>query len=60
MHFLQASSSAVTVNAAELAELNQNLKISKEELDSLNKRFDEAQGKPNSNIRAIYRNDPHS
>ena len=41
-------------NAAELTELNRKLKISEEELDSLNKRFDEAQGKPNCNIRAIH------
>ena len=44
----------MAVNAAELTELNRKLKISKEELDSLNKRFDEAQGKPNCNIRAVY------
>ena len=41
-------------NAAELTELNRKLRISEEELDSMNKRFDEAQGKPNSNIRALY------
>ena len=42
------------VNAAELTELNRKLKISEDELDSLNKRFDEAQGKPNCNNRVVY------
>jgi len=44
--FVQASSSAAAVNAAELDELNRKLKSSKDELEALNKRFDEAQGKP--------------
>ena len=44
--FVQASSSAAAVNAAELDELNRKLKSSEDELDTLNKRFDEAQGKP--------------
>ena len=42
------------MNATELIELNRKLKISEEVLDSLNKRFDEAQGKPNCNIWAVY------
>ena len=44
---LQASSTAAASNAAELKELNWKLKSSEDELDTLNKRFDEAQGKPN-------------
>ena len=42
---LQASSSAVAANDVELAELNRKLKSSDEELDCLNKRFDEMQSK---------------
>jgi hypothetical protein len=43
---IQASSTAAATNAAELEELNRKLKSSEDELDALNKRFDEAQGKP--------------
>jgi hypothetical protein len=39
---LQASSFATTANAAALDEMNRKLKISDDELDLVNKRFDEA------------------
>jgi hypothetical protein len=42
-HFLQAS--AASDNAAEIEELNRKLKSSDDELNALNRRFDEAQGK---------------
>ena len=41
---MQAQVLAVAVNAAELAEMNQKLKRSDEELLLVNKLFDEAQG----------------
>ena len=39
------SSSAAAANAEELAELNQKLKSSEDDLGLVNKRFDEVQGK---------------
>ena len=42
---MQASSSAAAASTTELAEVNRKLKSSDEELDLLNKQFDEAQGK---------------
>jgi hypothetical protein len=42
---MQASSSAAAANVEELAELNRKLKSSEDDLDLLNKWFDEAQGK---------------
>ena len=41
---MRALALAVAANAAELAEMNWKLKSSDEELDLVNKRFDEAQG----------------
>ena len=41
-------------NAAELDELNRKLKSSEDELDALNKRFDEAQGKPDWSIQILH------
>ena len=46
---MQASSSAAAANAEELAELNRKLKSSEDELDRLNKRFNEVQGKSELN-----------
>jgi signal transduction protein with GAF and PtsI domain len=42
-HLLQAS--AASDNTAEIEELNRKLKSSDDELNALNRRFDEAQGK---------------
>ena len=42
---MHASSAVAATNGVELAEVNPKLKNSNEELDLLNKRFDEAQGK---------------
>jgi hypothetical protein len=42
---MQASSSAVAANPEELAELNRKLKSSEDNLNLLNKRFNDAQGK---------------
>ena len=52
--FLQASSTAAAANAAKLDELNRKLKSSEDELDALNKRFDEAQGKPDWSIQILH------
>jgi hypothetical protein len=41
----QASSVVAAANAAALEEMNQKLKLSDQELDLVNKRLDEAQGK---------------
>ena len=41
---MQASALAAVVNATKLAELNRKLKHSDEELDLVNKPFDEAHG----------------
>ena len=41
---MQASALAAAANATELADMNRKLKRSDEELDLINKRFDEAQG----------------
>jgi hypothetical protein len=43
---MQASSVAAAANAAALEEMDQKLKLSDKELDLVNKRLDEAQGKP--------------
>jgi hypothetical protein len=51
---IQASSIAAATNAAELEELNRKLKSSEDELDALNKRFDEAQGKPKLEYRNSF------
>jgi hypothetical protein len=42
---VQVSSLAATANAEELAELNRKLKSSKDDLNLMIRRFDEAQGK---------------
>ena len=42
----RASSVAAAANAAALEEMDQKLKHSDKELDLVNKRLDEAQGKP--------------
>ena len=42
----QASSVAAAANAATLEEMDRKLKLSDKELDLVNKRLDEAQGKP--------------
>ena len=36
---------AATIQATEVSELNQKLRLADEELDCVNKRFDETQGK---------------
>ena len=41
-----ASSMVATANAAALEEMDRKLKLSDKELDLVNKRLDEAQGKP--------------
>ena len=40
----QASLLAATAQATEVAELNRKLKLADDEIDRVNKRFDEAQG----------------
>ena len=43
---MQASSVATAANATMLEEMDRKLKLSNKELDLVNKRLDEAQGKP--------------
>ena len=44
LFFQQASLLAATAQAAEVSKLNRKLKLANDDIDRINKRFDEAQG----------------